>query len=89
MPNKAGSKFIHITPKRNMLVGYDGMGDEENINVKEFAPDILTYCAKMFFGVQFESIDARRLMVVELADEPTENGPTEDEPTQGNEQDGK
>lgn len=67
LASKAGSKFIHIAPKRNMLVGFDQMGDEERVNVKEFAPDILTYSAKMFFGVQFESIDARRLMVVQLA----------------------
>lgn len=69
LASKAGSKYIQITPKRNMLVGFDQTGDEENVRVKEFAPDILTYMAKMFFGVQYESIDARRLMVAELAGE--------------------
>ena len=69
LASKSGSKFIHVSPKRNMLVGFDQMGDVENVAVKEFAPDILTYCAKMFFGVQFESIDPRRLFVAELPSE--------------------
>ena len=64
--NKADSKFIHICPKSNMLVGYDQMGDIESIMVKEYEPFILTYIATMFFGVQFESIDKRRFKVIEL-----------------------
>ena len=50
-----------------MLVGYDQMSDMESIMVKEYAPFMLTYIATMFFGVQFESIDFRRLKVVKLA----------------------
>ena len=65
--NKADSKFIHVTPKSNMLVGYDQMGDIESVMVKEYEPFILSYIATMFFGVQFESIDYRKLKVVELA----------------------
>ena len=34
--------------------------------VKEYEPFILSYIATMFFGVQFESIDKRRLKVVEI-----------------------
>ena len=64
--NKADSKFIHICPKSNMLVGYDQMGDIESIMVKEYEPFILTYIATMFFGVQFESIDKRRFKAVEI-----------------------
>ena len=66
--NKMDSKFIHICPKSNMLVGYDQMSDAESILVKEYEPFILSYIATMFFGVQFESIDKRRFKVVELAD---------------------
>ena len=40
--NKMDSKFIHVCPKSNMLVGYDQMGDIENILVKEYEPFILT-----------------------------------------------
>lgn len=68
--NKADSKFIHICPRQNMLVGYDQMSDTESVMVKEYEPFILSYIATMFFGVQFESIDPRRFMAVELATAP-------------------
>lgn len=64
--NKMDSKFIHVCPKANMLVGFDQMGDVENILVKEYEPFILSYIATMFFGVQFESIDKRRFKAIEL-----------------------
>lgn len=67
LSNKVGSKFMQIAPKSNMLYGYDQMSDVESVMVKEFEPFILSYIATMFFGVQFESIDKRRLKVVELA----------------------
>ena len=66
LSNKAGSKFMTVSPKSNMLVGYDQMGDIENVMIKEYAPFILTYIATMFFGVQFESIDRRRFKTIEL-----------------------
>ena len=66
MYNKIGSKYIHICPKSNMLIGYDQMGDVESVMVKEYEPFILSYIATMFFGCQFESIDKRRFKVVEL-----------------------
>lgn len=65
--NKADSKFIHITPKANMLVGYDQMGDVEKILIEKHHPYFLSYIADMFFGVQFETLDKRRFMAVELA----------------------
>ena len=68
LANKAESKFIHVSPKINMLVGYDQMSDTESVMVKEYEPFILSYIATMFFGVQFESVDKRRLKVVELAE---------------------
>ncbi len=73
LANKSESKFIHVSPKINMLVGYDQMGDTENVMVKEYEPFILSYIATMFFGVQFESIDKRRLKVVELATPASSN----------------
>ena len=65
--NKADSKYFHIAPKANMLVGYDQMGDMESVSVEQYEPFVLSYIATMFFGVQFESLDKRRLKVVELA----------------------
>ena len=64
--NKADSKFMHVTTKSNMLVGFDQMGDIENVMIKEYEPFILTYIATMFFGVQFECIDKRRFKTIEL-----------------------
>ena len=67
--NKANSKFMHVTTKSNMLVGFDQMGDIENVMVKEYEPFILSYIATMFFGVQFESLDKRRFKTIELKTE--------------------
>lgn len=64
--NKADSKFMHVTTKSNMLVGFDQMGDIENVMVKEYEPFILSYIATMFFGVQFESLDKRCFKTIEL-----------------------
>ena len=66
--NKSDSKYMQVTPKMNMLYGYDQMGDIESIDVERFEPFVLSYIATMFFGVQYESIDKRRLKVIELAD---------------------
>ena len=66
MYNKIASKYIHICPKSNMLIGYDQMSDVESVMVKEYEPFILSYIDTMFFGCQFESIDKRRFKVVEL-----------------------
>jgi hypothetical protein len=74
-----------------MLVGYDQMGDTESVMVKEFEPFILSYIATMFFGVQFESIDKRRLKVIEIGGSAPSAGtntgytpvPTGDEPGEG------
>lgn len=67
LASKRNSKFIHVSPKSNMLVGVDQMSDYESVKVKEFKPDVLTMMIRMFFGCQFESVDARRLLVAETA----------------------
>lgn len=66
LAGKAGSKFIHVTPKRNMLVGVDQMSDLESVRVRDYEPDTLTLMLRMFFGTQFESIDPRRLLCAEI-----------------------
>lgn len=68
LANKAGSKYMQVTPKSNMLVGFDQMGDVENVNVEKYESFVLTYEATMFFGVQYESIAKEDLKVIELAD---------------------
>lgn len=66
LANKAGSNYFHVTTKDNMLLGYDQLGDLENIEVERFEPFVLSFIATMFFGVEFESIDPRRLLVAEI-----------------------
>lgn len=69
LANKAGSNFMHLTTKNNMLVGYDQMGDVEKVLVEKYEPFLLTYVATMFFGVQFHTLDKRMMMVVDLRTE--------------------
>ena len=64
--NKADSKFMHVTTKSNMLVGFDQMSDLESIMVKEYAPFVLSYVATMFFGVQFLGIESHDMFVLGL-----------------------
>ena len=66
LSNKKGSSYFQITPKANMLVGVDQMGDVESIEVARFEAFVLNYIATMFFGVQFESIDPRRLLIAKI-----------------------
>lgn len=62
----AGTDKYFLTPKSNMLYGYDSMSDVEKIVVDRFSPWVLTFAAAMFFGTEFHSIDKRFLQVVKL-----------------------
>lgn len=70
LASKTGSSFIHIAPKANMVVGVDQESDIESVKVKDYAPDTLTFMMRLFFGVQFKSIDKSQLLVIKLP-EPT------------------
>ena len=89
LTNKLGSSFIHIAPKSNMLVGFDQMSDQEQVLVDRIPPFELMYTATMFFGVQFESIDRRRLKVIELASASNEEGGEQGQGQQGQGQQGQ
>lgn len=67
LPGKKGSDFIHITTKANMLVGTDQESDQENVKVKEFSIDTLTFMMRIFFGVQFKSIHHDFFHVAKIA----------------------
>lgn len=69
LASKAGSNFMHLTTKSNMLVGYDQMGDVENVSVEKFEAFRLSYIATMFFGTQFHTIDKRMMKVIDLRTE--------------------
>ena len=59
---KKGSPFLQLTTKRNMLYGVDQISDKENVEVARFKAFVLQFIATMFFGVQYESIDAERIL---------------------------
>lgn len=67
LPCLDGTDKFFVSPRDNMLYGYDNMSDLEKIVVKDYEPFVLTLAAAMFFGVQFRSIDKRFLKVVKLA----------------------
>lgn len=66
LPNKAGSKFIHLTTKQNMLVGVNQMGEEESVAVEKHEAFRLQFIMTMFFGCQFETISKERFLVAQL-----------------------
>lgn len=68
MVGKTGSKYIHICPKSNMVVGVDQMSDKERFEVNKYEPKACTGEVYMYLGAQFESIDPRRMLVVRLAE---------------------
>ncbi|MBD5421677.1 MAG: hypothetical protein HDR49_01410 [Bacteroides sp.] len=68
MVGKKGSKYIHICPKANMIVGVDQMSDKERFEVNRYEPKLRTGELYMYLGTQFESIDPRRMLVIQLPD---------------------
>lgn len=62
----AGTDKFIVTPKNNMLYGYDNMSDTERLEVKRYQPWVITLAAAMFFGCQFHTIDERFLKVVKI-----------------------
>ena len=79
MFQKRGSEFLHLSTKNNMLIGVNQMGEEESIVVEKHDVVLLTFFATMFFGCDFESIDAPRLLVGKLAGAAAGDKPQADE----------
>ena len=66
----AGTDKYIVTPKSNMLYGFDNRGDETRFEIKRYEPWVLTIAAAMFFGCQFYTLDERFIKVVKLANNP-------------------
>lgn len=77
---KAGSSFITVCPKENMLIGCDQMGDKESVRVGNYSPDTFMVMMRMFFGTQFESIDKRRLFIAEIPEKSASSTTTPENP---------
>lgn len=76
----AGTNRAIITPKWNMLYGYDNMSQLETLQIDRFAPFLLTLSALMFFGTQIHTIDPRCFKVFEYTTEEEEEPETVDPP---------
>lgn len=82
----SGSDKFYVSPKSNMLFGFDNMSDVSRIQVDRFAPFVLTLSAVMFLGTQFRSIDKRFLKVADMsvpAAHPAAGGAGDDKTQQG------
>lgn len=75
LDNKAGSNFIQLTPKQNMLVGFDQRSGEEEIVIEKHEAFILQFIATLFIGAQYESISPERLLIGELKADESETKP--------------
>ena len=65
--SKANSTYIHLTTKENLLYGYGSGVEQEQLEVRRGDnPFLLQFVLTMFFGVQFETVDAKRLLVAEI-----------------------
>lgn len=64
MTGLAGSNYIYLTSKNNMLVGCDQRSSQEKVKIRECDnPKALQFFMCMFFGVQFEMIEPEFLLV--------------------------
>lgn len=79
MAGMRGSRYIILSLKNNMLVGCDQMSDTERVEFHKYAPKVVTGELYMFIGCQFESVDPRRLLIIELP-ENEENEEEEEDP---------
>lgn len=77
----SGTDMIIITPKSNMLYGFDNMSDLSRIKVKDYEPWVITLAATMFFGTQLLTLDKRMFKVFKL--EPDEEEEEEQPEQQG------
>ena len=65
---KAGSDYIQISTKRNMLYGYGNGVEGEQIEVRRGDNAFkLQFILAMFFGTEFATIDKKELLVAKLA----------------------
>lgn len=66
-PQMEGCKFCFISTKKNLLVGVDQMSDSEIVKIRECDnPKVVQFFMKMYFGVEFESINPRAIQFYEF-----------------------
>lgn len=78
----AGTGCMWIAPKENVVYGYDSMSDKEKMEVIRHNVDTWTAAAKMFFGVEFRTIDPRFLLTVNVQTDDSMDGDPGDDNNQ-------
>lgn len=68
LASKVGSPFLHISTKKNMLIGVDQMSNMEQVDVAVKDHFLLSLGMRMFFGTQFECIAPEIFHVVKLGE---------------------
>lgn len=66
LPELEGSDKFILTDKSNMLWGTDNESDQSFVDVMRVDHYSLSFAANMWFGMQFHSIDPRKLMIVDV-----------------------
>ena len=64
--NLAGSGYIKITTKNNLLLGTDINGQENQARVKEFVPWLFTFLFAGVYGAQIRTISKECFCVGKL-----------------------
>ncbi len=67
LSNKSGSDIIQLSTKNNLIVGTGNGNDLESIDVDRFSAFEVTLSAAIIFGAQYESINAKKLLIGKLA----------------------
>ena len=68
LANKKDSKYIHLSTRKNMMVGVNQtIPGEEKIEIMRLHPVLLDFYVSLFFGCQFESLDPTDIYVAQLA----------------------
>ena len=67
LPGLKNTNYIIFSTKKNMLVGCDQMSDTERAKIRECDnPKAVQFFMCLYWGVQFESIDPRFLMIAQM-----------------------
>lgn len=79
LPEMADQKHLILTQKDNMIFATDNKSDESFVDIMRKDHYTLSFASDIFFGVQFRTLDPRRLCIVELADDATTEAVTAEE----------
>jgi len=73
LDNMEDQDFIYITVKDNMVIGVDQESDKEKVKIRECDnPKMVQFFMMAFFGVGFDTLDARYLCAIKFTTEEPE-----------------